>query len=159
MNSSTKDKIKGTAKDAMRKVKADLLQESPSAARYKAELEKLESDYKALTSENSDLRTKLEAARLEINELKEVAQQAHGVERSAIETCILIHISRNAGINTAQLSSALGMSRVSKEALRFHLEELCNANFVTFCEGWDKDDEWTLRQEGRKYLIERKLIS
>jgi hypothetical protein len=138
---------------------ADLLQEIPSTARYKVELEKLEYDYKVLKSENSDLRAKLKAAHLELNKLKQAGQKAPDSERSAIDTQILIHISRNAGINTTQLSSCLGMSRVSREALRFHLEELFNSNFVTFCESWDKDHEWTLRQEGRKYLIERNLLS
>jgi len=39
------------------------------------ELEKLEYDYKVLKSENSDLRTKLKAAHLELNKLKQGARK------------------------------------------------------------------------------------
>ena len=137
---------------------ADLLQEIPSATRYKWEIEKLESDYKVLKSGNRDLRAKLKAAYLDINKLKQVTQEGHGSERSTIETSILILISRSAGISTEQLSYSISMNRVSKEALQFHLDGLCEAGFVTFCESLGKDHEWTLRQAGRKYLIERKLL-
>lgn len=133
---------------------ADLLQEVPSAARYKAELEKLESDHEVLKADNAHLRAELDAAKLEIDELKQ-AKEVHGSDRPEIETQMLALIAMHTAMSAGEIAAATGQGT---EAAQFHLDELFEARFVKSGQGQDYETVWGLNHEGRRYLIERGLM-
>lgn len=135
---------------------ADLLEQIPSAAAYKVQLEKLDSDYKILKAENSDLRSQLEAAQAEVDRLKKQAQEkiSHSSDRPAAETRILRFIAEHDGSGTEEIARSV---ELGVQAIRFHLHELEQIEFI-FQSGRYGVDIWRLNHEGRRYLIERGLL-
>src|SRR5205823_4111138 len=101
---------------------ADLLEQIPSAAAYKIQLEKLDSDYKILKaeherlkSENAKLRAKLDAAERKIkrhnDETLEKEKLVHSSDRSEIETRILRVVARYDGqLEADEIASAVGIN-------------------------------------------------
>jgi DNA-binding MarR family transcriptional regulator len=139
---------------------ADLLQEIPSAARYKVQLEQLEAEHKVLESENRELRANLETAKLEINRLKQEAQEkqkenvAQNSDLPELQHKILVLLGDDA-METSEIASRIGKST---ETAKFHLDELHQAEFVRFSVNLDWQTIWSLRQEGRRYLVQRDLL-
>src|SRR5436190_159754 len=132
---------------------ADLLEQIPSAAAYKIQLEKLDSEYKILKaehervkSESSDLQAKLQDARSEIDRLKKEAQEklAHGSDRPAIQRRILELLARQSEMATESVAAHTGQGR---EAARFHLDELLKANCVTQGANQAFQKVWSLAHE------------
>ena len=156
---------------------ADLLEQIPSAAYYKIQLEKFDSEYKILKaehervkSENSDLQAKLEDAHNEIDGLKKEAQKklAHGSGRPAIpeiQTRMMTLLASQGEMSAKKLTAYTGQG---EEAAKFHLGELLQANFVaqeTRSPHIDpvtgqtvSETVWSLAHEGRRYLIQRGLL-
>lgn len=138
---------------------ADLLQEIPSAARYKIELEKLESEHAVLKSENGELRAQLEAANLEIQRLNEQIKEksgSHKSDRSEVETKILVMLSAGHDPTAEQVSRYIGQS---VEAAKYHLNELRKIEFVQWRSDDDREEiQWSLDQAGRGYLMKRDLL-
>jgi chromosome segregation ATPase len=143
---------------------ADLLEQIPSAAAYKIQLEKLDSEYKILKaehervkSENNDLSAKLEAAHNEIDRLKEEAQAklVHRSDRPEIQRRILILLTTQTEMTTERIAA---LTRQGREAAKFHLDELFTANCVTRSTNQAFESVWSLGHEGRRYLIDRGLL-
>jgi chromosome segregation ATPase len=142
---------------------ADLLEQIPSAAAYKIQLEKLDSDYKILKaehehlkSENAHLRSKLDAAERKIKRLNDETQEkgklAHSSDRSEIETRILRVVARYDGqLDADEIGVAVG---INPQAAQFHLEEMGKLVREEFTDGY-----WSLTQEGRRYLMQRGLLN
>ena len=132
---------------------ADLLKEIPSAARYAAECEKLESENDTLKAQNAILRSEVEAAKKKIGELE---KQLHGRSGnlSEIEEKILQALAQGA-LHEDDLAKKLGIGR---EALRFHAEELQKSSLVDGQPFSGLPMLWRLEQEGRKYLMMRGLL-
>src|SRR5947207_8502576 len=115
---------------------ADLLEQIPSAAAYKVQLEKLHSEYKILKaehervkSENSDLRAKLDAAHSEIDRLNKEAQEklVHGSDRPEIQRRILQLLVTQRELTAERIAAFTGQGQ---EAAKFHLDELLKENCV-----------------------------
>lgn len=136
---------------------ADLLEQIPSAAAYKVQLEKLRSEYEILKSENSDLRAKLDAAHSEIDRLKKDAQEklVHGSDRPEIQRRILTLLATQGELTTERIAAFSGQGQ---EAAKFHLDELLEANFVTWSDNQAFETVWSLAHEGRRYLVQRGLL-
>jgi response regulator of citrate/malate metabolism len=138
---------------------ADLLEQIPSAAAYKVQLEKLDSDYRIIKAENSDLRVKLANAQSEIDRLKKEAQEkvSHGSNRSTEEDAILVFLAENSGASTEMIAAHF---KRSEEATRFYLNDLTESEFITFTSQWGRGARisWYLEQNGRRYLMQRGLL-
>jgi hypothetical protein len=54
------------------------------------------------------------------------------------------------------IASALGLQRAM---VRYHLERLADAHFAVVGSSWNNDNYWSLRSEGRRYVVQQKLVS
>jgi len=133
---------------------ADLLKEIPSAARYKSDLEVLESEHAALKSENAVLQSKIEAAQEKVRQLEKEIQGDTG-NLPEIREKFLSALAHGA-LDTNDLAKQLG---IGTEAVRFHAEEMVESKLI---EGPSRPgmglEFWSLEQKGRKYLMARGLL-
>ncbi|MEW6666787.1 MAG: hypothetical protein AB1512_16420 [Thermodesulfobacteriota bacterium] len=142
---------------------ADLLQEIPSAARYKIQLEQM-------ATENAELKAKvatLEASLLEADKVirqqnETIKQQSAGshaeppLEKGKVE--ILLFLSRQRGTVTAD--EVARHLRINPQIALQHLTEMNRDRIMVLRSGRvNAPPLWRLADDGRKYLIDNKLIS
>ncbi|MGQ0523353.1 MAG: hypothetical protein ACT4P8_06810 [Betaproteobacteria bacterium] len=132
---------------------ADLLKEIPTAARYKAELEQLESERDTLKTENENLQSKLQAAEEKVRNL-EKELRGDGGQLPEIHEKLMQMLAQGA-LHEDDLAKRMGMGR---EAVRFHAEELLEAKMVDGQTFFGQPILWRLEQPGRKYLMKRGLL-
>jgi predicted HTH transcriptional regulator len=120
---------------------ADLLKEIPSAAHYKAKLEKMERENKLLKAENEKLKSELETLR------KELATFKAPLEPDAEK--ILEFIAQNEQVTPSEIECVLGMNM---SIIDMHLENLLTTNYIEASYVIDREPEYYLGQAGRRYL-------
>ncbi len=137
---------------------ADLLKEIPSAARYKAELEEMETQNTELQQKVIFLELELKKLRQEIQRRDDIIQKekSHNDLLDEIKVNILVLLSKYDKPNTDQIASTL---KTHLEIMKFHLTELKHMKMIHDLLTMGAPTRWMLTHEGRKYLIENKLIS
>ena len=130
---------------------ADLLQEIPSAARYKSELEAMEKKVISLESENVNFRQ-------EIQRRDDIIQKEkfHSNRLEEIKEKILKILSEQNEANCHQISHTLS---ANEQVVTFHLTELENINLVNPSYIMNSPVIWSIAHEGRKYLISHGLLA
>jgi len=140
---------------------ADLLKEIPSAARYKSELEAMEKENAQLKREVSQLKTENKIFKSQVVDLRQEIQRrddiiqkekSHNNPLSEIEVKILLYLTSNNAKTAKQIAEEIGRGET---IITFHLVEMSKKGIVAAYAG----DHWCLEHEGRKYLIDNKLIS
>ena len=129
---------------------ADLLQEIPSAARYKSELEAMEKKVTSLEVENVNLRQ-------EIQRRDEVIQKekSHSDALSQDIEKILVCINRAENITPSQISRSIA---IGKSVVEMHLEDLLDLKYICASYTMNQEPEYSLQQQGRKYLHAHRLL-
>lgn len=138
---------------------ADLLKEIPSAARYKAELEEMEGENTKLKQKVFSLESENNNLRQEIQRRDDVIQKekSHNNLLDEIKVNILLFLSKQRDkLTDEQVFRSLNMN---PQVVKFHLQELEKSRMVCRALYVGSPCEWYLAQEGRRYLIENKLIS
>ena len=138
---------------------ADLLKEIPSAARYKAELEDMEKENSILKSENGVLKSQIIELRQEIQRRDDVIQneKSHDALLDEVKVKILLFLAAQREPMVAdRISQAI---KVDIQIVLFHLKELTHEKMVNDLLNMISPTSWLLAHEGRRYLIEHKLIS
>jgi len=133
----------------------DLLKEIPSAARYKAELEKLESEYSILKSENTVLQSKLQAAEEEIGTLEQKLSDRHNQDLPEIEVQMLTFIADTADCTTDDLAAHL---EVSPQKILRHKDRLVELHYLDYGLTAMDEEYYQLTPEGRKLLDDKGLL-
>ena len=130
---------------------ADLLQEIPSAARYKSELEAMEKKVISLESENVNFRQ-------EIQRRDDIIQKEkfHSNRLEEIKEKILKILSEQNEANCHKISHTLS---ANEQVVTFHLTELENINLVNPSYIMNSPVIWSIAHEGRKYLISHGLLA
>lgn len=141
---------------------ADLLKEIPSAARYKAELEQLESEHEVaqrkitdLEAEKTVLQAKLAAAEEKIGNLEAQLSTGSGDRLEAIKERILCLLVSRPHLTSPLIAQEL---QTNPETIKFHLEELKQAHMVNDQVAMGTASRWHLAQDGRGYLMEYGLL-
>ena len=121
-----------------------------------------ESSVVQLEAENKTLSLNLEQAKVEIQNLKKLTEQSHGVHLEEVKEKILLAVEKNQGATNQQIAQAAG---VSETVATFHLEELKKAKMVRDSHIMGSDwsgsagrTEWSIAQDGRGYLIAHGLV-
>ncbi len=120
-----------------------------------------------LESENSTLKAKTDNLQKGNEELRskiqKYDQRSHGDLLEKIKVDILVFISNREGAYAENIASDLS---VGSQVIQFHLEELDKSSYVSnsgvsLMIGGDDSSpvSWYLEQEGRRYLVNNKLIS
>jgi predicted nuclease with TOPRIM domain len=138
---------------------ADLLKEIPSAARYKAELEEMEGENTKLKQKVLSLQSENDNLRQEIQRRDDIIQKkkSHSNLLDDIKVKILLLLAKQADKFTAdQIARALS---ADVQIVTFHLQELTNQRMAQDMIAGGAPRRWYLAHEGRRYLIEHKLIS
>ena len=130
---------------------ADLLQEIPSAARYKSELEAMEKKVITLESENVNLMQEIQRRDNVIR--KEIS---HSNRLEEIREKILKLLSEHDEANSNQISQALS---ANEQVVNFHLTELEELNLISPSYIMNSPVIWSIAHEGRKYLISHGLLA
>ncbi|MFM7011819.1 MAG: hypothetical protein ACKO0Z_21220 [Betaproteobacteria bacterium] len=115
----------------------------------------LQTENDVLKAENQTLRLNLHDARNQIDVLsKQIqdAQQQAANQRSADEEKLLQQISITNGQSTNQLAAQTGMAR---NMVVHHLHQLENDGFVWGTMDLQDNGNWSLTNDGRKYLINK----
>ena len=130
---------------------ADLLQEIPSAARYKSELEAMEKKVISLESENVKLRQ-------EIQRRDDVIQKekSHSGRLEEVKEKILVALTQHEELEAAQISRMLN---IGSQLATFHLEELKNSDMVNDYYAIGSPVFWGIIQGGRAYLVRHGLLA
>lgn len=129
---------------------ADLLQEIPSAARYKSELETMEKKVISLEAENVNLRQ-------EIQRRDDVVQKEKSRSNSLSQDVekILVCINRAENITPSQISRSVA---IGKSVVEMHLEDLLESQYICASYILNQEPEYSLQQQGRKYLHAHSLL-
>ncbi|MBI5920806.1 MAG: hypothetical protein HY847_04050 [Betaproteobacteria bacterium] len=110
---------------------------------------------KELESENHGLRTNLEKAEIEIQQLKELSENAHGQRLPEIREKLLVLLA-----TSVQYAPTVAAEfEVHEQVVLHHFEEL---EKLSMAEGWrvsGYDTEWHLQPEGRSYLVRHGLLA
>lgn len=113
---------------------ADLLKEIPSAARYKSELEQLESEHEIaqrkiadLEAEKSILQTKLTTAEEKIRNLEEQLSTRSGDRLEPLKERILNLLVSRPHLTSPLIAQEL---KTNPETIKFHLEEMKQSRLV-----------------------------
>jgi len=129
---------------------ADLLQEIPSAARYKVELERMEAENASLKADNTRLAQEVETLRRTEQERRgREAQLPQDAER------ILVYISQNDRAVAPQVAGAL---HLSAGVVEMHLEDLMESEHINASYFTNGETEYYLEQPGRRYLHAKELL-
>ena len=135
---------------------ADLLKEIPSATRYKAELEELVNSYEVLQTKYKDLETVNLAQKEKIRQLEEKLTVSHGNLLDEAKLNILLFLSKHDKVSSDYVAQSL---HIDTQVVMFHLRELLDNHMVHIASTIGKPTTWYLAYEGRRYLIDNKLIS
>jgi arginine deiminase len=129
---------------------ADLLKEIPSAARYKAELEKL-------TSEHKSLESKLTAAEAKIRELEGKLSARQGKRLEGVREEMLVALIEESWVSDSTVAEALS---ITVPLATYHLNELYASGFIESVRSGIVSNEANRRisQKGREYLVTHGLL-
>ena len=130
---------------------ADLLQEIPSAARYKAELEAMEKENGVLKNEKSSLKLELEKLRGEVEHQKKSQSERLSEEPEKI----LQLLADNERLTAAQIANDLS---IKSPLVDMHLHDLNESEHVGLSFTVEEEPEYFIQQEGRRYLNARGLL-
>lgn len=145
---------------------ADLLSEIPSAARYKIQLEQLETDNVALKEQVNTLKSSLDKATEEINRLNLLIQgfkeKNQNKYNEVTENVIKLFFNAGRELPVNYISSTLG---IDINTALYHFDILLKDNLITQTmagsesswTGTSDPDMFDLTPEGRKYVIENNL--
>jgi chromosome segregation ATPase len=135
---------------------ADLLQEIPSAARYKVQLEQVESQLEILTTENAQLKARDLAAQEKIRQLEKEIQGDTG-NLPEIREKLLLVLGQHGALDEVELAQKMSIGR---ESLKFHTHEMEQEGLVevSLSIGGLVPPLWSLAHPGRKYLMARGLL-
>ena len=130
-------------------------------AMLEQKLSKSEATKKDLASENEALRLDLERAKVEIQDLKRIAEQAHGSRLDAIKEKILVLLMQQNETRGPTIVQSLG---VSEQLAKFHLVDLEKAKLISITTvlsmmGNSPPTTYALTQEGRRYLVTHGLLA
>lgn len=129
---------------------ADLLQEIPSAARYKSELEAMEKQNATLKSEVTNLRQEIQRRNEIIQREKSNNSRLEEIKEKILQ---LLSIHEEADIE--QILHALS---ANVQVVTFHLTELEDLNLVHPSYIINSPVIWSIAHKGRKYLITHGLL-
>lgn len=114
-----------------------------------------------LESEKEALRLDLEEATVEIQNLKKLTEHSHGQHLEEIQEKILSLLAQRDETIEPNIWSQLG---IGEQLAKFHLSELATAKLVSLTAllvaiGRPDPPSWRLTQEGRRYLVTRRLLA
>jgi hypothetical protein len=130
---------------------ADLLQEIPSAARYKAELESME-------KENAKLKEQVALLTAANQRLEAQAAQNSAAGPQLDKECelALLYVSKHARASAKNVAHAVAIPQARTD---MHLVDLQEKLYVTKNYAWDDGDYfYSLMQDGRRYLNKKGLL-
>jgi hypothetical protein len=140
---------------------ADLLQEIPSAARYKIQLEQMATENAELKSKVATLESKLLAAEEKIRHqdetIKKQSPDIHDEPLEKLKVDILLFLSEQRARVTAD--EVASHRQINPQIALHHLTELSKKNMVLTSRAVNSPPFWRLGDEGRAYLINNNLIS
>lgn len=119
----------------------------------------LDSENKVLKSENETLKAENQTLNIENEKLKQKIQeyeQPHTILLDPTELEILKLLFARDRLTTEQVAQTL---KIQTQKAKFHLEELLKYRLVHIASSIGKGVSWYLSQEGRRYVIENKLVS
>ena len=136
-------------------------------AMFKDQVVLLEKKNADLTSENAILKSKIQVLERKQQDLVEENEtfrreiQRHDQSAQCnpldeIKEKILLLLSEHQELSTKSMAKKLSMKL---QEIEFHLQELLKVEMVHDSPGIGSPTTWSLEQEGRRYLIEHKLIS
>lgn len=118
---------------------------------------------KQLESDNQALRSDLQEAKVEIQNLKKLTEKSHSDRLEEVKEKILLLVSNRPDLTGQQIAQAVG---VGETVAIFHLEELLAAQMVrdsytmgSPITGAKGKRMWAIIQAGRSYLIKHALIA
>lgn len=111
---------------------------------------------KELESENQGLRVDLEKAKIEIQNLKKLTEQAHGSRLEEIKEKLLQLLAAHPDVETEQLANVL---EANAQLITFHLTELENTRFVHGSYSAYDETTWSIAHDGRSYLVKHGLLA
>ena len=126
----------------------DLLKEIPSAARYKSELEQLE-------TANAVLQSKLKAAEEKIRNLEKQLSDRHSQHLDETAVQILACIADHPECTTETLAQHLGLHL---EKIRYYRDELTQHSYVDYGFTGMDEEYYQLTPKSRKALNDRQLL-
>ena len=137
----------------------DLLKDVPLSAVIREQLASAEKKITSLESENANLQSQVHELRQEIQRRDDVIQKEkpHNNLLDEIKIKILMFLSNQGDRVTAdQIAYALTFG---SQIVIFHLKELKDNHMISDSHTMNAPTKWLLAHEGRRYLIENKLIS
>ena len=108
-----------------------------------------------LEAENKTLRAQLQQRAAQIHALEVAAEQKRTGNRTEIEQHILTLLASSDGPVVQRVAQQLG---IGVQVAMFHLSELSTAELIYPQNYINRESEWHLANEGRRYLIQRGLI-
>jgi len=131
-------------------------------AALEAKLSIIEKENLALKTEITELKTENKRLKIDTEQLtiqiqdhdKTLSGHSSSLDKEKVK--ILAALSKQEWIYTEQISRLTG---IGTQVVQFHLDELQENNMVAASYSMGGDTEWTLDHEGRRYLIQNKLIS
>lgn len=138
--------------------KKALLLESENAV-LNTKIKELESENAILNTKIKELESENKNLRQEIQRRDDIIQKekSHNNLLDEIKTKILVFLSNQGDRVTAdQIAYALTSG---SQIVEFHLKELKDKHMISDAHTMNAPTKWLLAHEGRRYLIENKLIS
>lgn len=127
--------------------------------KYAALEEKLStSEFRAkqLESENQVLRSDLQDAKIEIQNLKKLSEQSHSDRLDDIKERMLVLLASQDSFEN-KIAQALG---IGPQVAKFHLQDLSEMEFIyRSLSMTGQQFPWQLAQEGRRYLAKHGLLA
>lgn len=120
---------------------ADLLQEIPSAARYKSELE-------AMEKQNATLQRRVSELEAEVANLRPQAPQT-SAELAADAEAILAVIAQ---YSDAEPKAIAAKARIEVAVAEMHIEDLLEAKYIEGSYAIGDEPRYHLTQKGRRFL-------
>lgn len=136
-----------------------LINEHGSAAILKERIELANDKYAALERKAAELAEENRRLRAENDDLRARAPAApvapHGPEIDETAEKILVLLSKQTDLPQRRIAQQLGLT---EELAAFYLEELENGNIIYGSHSTISATEYSLNQEGRRYLIKKGLL-
>ena len=131
---------------------ADLLQEIPSAARYKSELEAMEKKVVSLEAENANLRQEIQRRDDAIQKEKSQSDRLEEVREKLLQ----LLASQTRRITASQAAQAL---KIGEQLATYHLTEMEKNHLVSAAHFYDDHPtDYSIAQSGRAYLVAHELL-
>lgn len=138
----------------------DLLKEVPLSSVLRERIALAEEKYERATRENENLKQRLTVLENENLKLRTQIQREQESPLGDDTNRVLVHLFRAREMEDRDVGAMARALEMEHGILRYHLDRLDEAKLAE-CTGGNLDSGeiyWALRPEGRRYVVERKLI-